>query len=983
MKRALATLIVQVSCIALAPGAAIAQPPATPAPHAAAPDTPLPVDPRLVTGTLDNGLHYIVVKHPRPEGRTTMWLHVNSGSMNEKESQRGLAHYLEHMAFNGSQHFPPGSLVKYFESIGLRFGGDLNAFTNTDQTTFQLNLPGTDDDTVSKGLTFLSDVAFRLSLLPDEIDAERQIILNEKMSRSGAGQRINDYVSQRIAPGSLVGERITIGTEERIKGAQKPDFVDYYSHWYVPSNITVIVVADAAPAPIVKLIEKWFADGPKAPLPAPQDPRITPYTQTRAIIATDPELENANIQVVRLLPGIPATTTERLWRDELVTSIATSAFNRRMQAKLSAGGQPFLSAGASAGSFHHDLSYETQVRCSGKPAQWHAMLDALGAEAQRARLHGFSAREIDAIRTQRLSSAEEAVRRESSVPAATLIRQIDSSITAAEPFMSAKQDLDLLNRYLSSITREEVSARFASLFEPKNVAFILELPSSQKAPSEAELIAMGNAAMSVTPEADPESALATSLLDKLPEAGTIVEPAEHAASHVWSGWLSNGIRLHERTMDEQKDEVSIVITFVAGALQETDKNRGITLAAEQAWSHPATSKLSNTDIRDLMNAKKVRVGGAGGPAGRGGGRGQRGGGGGGALDNVTLRITGTPEDLESGMQLAYLLLTDPVIEQASFDQWKSRELQSIEGRDKSPQGAFTSLEAAALHPGHDARFLPLTAAQITSISRDSAQAWLKHIIATAPVEVSIVGDIPRERALELVSRYLGSLPSRPRVDSGALADLRRTPRPKGPISMERTIETSTDQAIVRVGFFGPDADNIPDVRAMQLAANILSTRMVKTIREERNLVYSISAASQPGRTLPGFGIFSAGAPAEPGNATPLAATINEMLAEFAAKGPTDDEVVVAKKQMANALAEQMKTSAFWLAATTAMDYRNAKLDDAIAAPQQFQSVTPKQIKDTFAKYFKDESRFTLTIRPAHASEHPSSTSKPAAMDQEH
>lgn len=938
---------------------------------------PLPTDPRLVTGELDNGLHYIVVKHGKPEGRAVMWLHVQSGSMNEKDNQRGLAHYLEHLGFNGSANFPPGSLVAYFESLGLRFGGDLNAFTNTDQTTFQITLPNTEKETLAKGMLFLSDVAFRLSLLPAEIDAERQIILNEKMTGLSAGRRIGDYISQHIAPGSLVGDRLTIGIDETIKGAQREDFVDYYKHWYVASNMTVIVVADTDTARVAEQVKKSFADGapPKAPRPAPQDPRIMPYTSTRAIIATDPDLRNASVQITRLWPGIPVATTEEMARRDLVMSLGSAAFNRRMQNKLSKGGMAFLNANAGSRRFFHSAALASQVSCGGKPENWQTMLGGLGTELQRARLHGFTAREIEDLKTQRISGAEERVQRESSMQASNLIRMIDSSLTDGEPIMSAQQDLDLLRKQLPTITPEEISRKFAELFEPTNVAFIVELPSSAQVPSEAELISLGTAAVSVKPEAEAETARATTLLSKVPEAGKVVEQGEHAASKVWSGWLSNGVRVHQREMDAQEDAVTVTITLAGGTIQETAKNRGITSAAELAWSRPATSTLSSTDFRDLMTGKKVRVGGGGGGFGGGrGGRGGGGGGGGGGLDAITLRVSGNPEDLETGMQAAYLLLTDPVIEPAAFDQWKTRELQQIEARDKEPGAAFGVLSAQALYPASEARLQPITAAQVNAMTRESAQAWLRNLIATAPIEVSVVGDLPRDRAIELVSRYLGSLPTRERIGHSTLASLRNVSPPKGPVSKSQTIQTGTNQARVLSGFLGPDATNVADSRAMQVASRILSTRMVKVIREEKNLVYSIGASFQPGRALPGFGMFGAGAPAEPQNADPLAATIMEMFAEFAKTGPTEEEMTVAKKQFATELERSMKEAPFWLGATTAIDYHGTKLDDVLGAPEAYQALTAEQVHTTFAKYCKPESSMTIILKP-------DLTDKPASGDE--
>ena len=190
---------------------------------------PLPAHPELIRGALDNGLAYIIKKHGNPAGRLSLWLQVASGSLNETDGTRGLAHYLEHMAFNGSANFSPGSLVPFFQSLGMTFGRDQNAFTGFEQTVYQLALPDTKPETLDKGLLFLSDVAMRLSLTPVEIDNERQIILEEKRSRAGPAQRVQEYIYERLAPGSTFGRRLPIGAEETIKSAMPKDFKEYYS----------------------------------------------------------------------------------------------------------------------------------------------------------------------------------------------------------------------------------------------------------------------------------------------------------------------------------------------------------------------------------------------------------------------------------------------------------------------------------------------------------------------------------------------------------------------------------------------------------------------------------------------------------------------------------------------------------------------------------------------------------------------------------
>ncbi|PYM89004.1 MAG: hypothetical protein DME08_26485, partial [Candidatus Rokuibacteriota bacterium] len=379
-------------------------------------DEKLPTDPALVMSTLPNGLTYIIRPHRNPEGRVSIWLHVASGSLNETDSTRGLAHYLEHMAFNGSANFAPGSVVPFFQSLGLAFGRDQNAFTSFDQTTYQLTLPGGGRDVVEKGLLFMSDVAMRMSLGATEIDGERQIILEEKRARASAQQRVQDQVYERLAPESTLGRRLPIGVEQTITSVTRPDFQDYYSRWYVPSNMTVIVVGDTDPAMVAEVIQQQFGGVRAVPRPTPRDAGVKTSAGPRAIVVTDPELTSAEVSIVRLeAPRGPVTTVAQKRRD-LVETIGTWAFNRRVSAELAVGNASFLEAKASVEEWPGTMRMIT-VETSGRPGTSRAMLKDLGTHLQRARLHGFGERELQDARVALVAGAEEAVRREATRPA--------------------------------------------------------------------------------------------------------------------------------------------------------------------------------------------------------------------------------------------------------------------------------------------------------------------------------------------------------------------------------------------------------------------------------------------------------------------------------------------------------------------------------------------------------------------------------------
>jgi zinc protease len=913
--------------------------------RAAAPaDEALPSDPALVRGTLPNGLAYIIRPHRNPENRVTIWLHVASGSLNETDATRGLAHFLEHMAFNGSANFPPGSVVPFFQALGLAFGRDQNAFTSFDQTTYTLTLPAGGRDLLEKGFTFMADVALRLNLDRAEIDSERQIILEEMRARSSPQQRVREKIYERLAPESTFGRRLPIGAEETIKAVGREDFRDYYARWYVPSNMTVIVVGDAEPALIADLIRQHFGGGPAVPRPAPREVGIQPTAGPRAIVATDTELTRAGVSIVRVEPPrrAPITVAER--RRELVDRIGTWAFNRRMSAEIAGGRVSFLDASASSQDWSGTL-HMASVQAGGRPGTWRAMLTDLGTALERARLHGFTEREVADARAALTAEAEEAVQRESTRPAREVLRQINREVSRQGPLMSAAQSLDLLRRLLPGITPAEVSDAFRATFDPGRALFIAELPSSDDVPAEADLVAFGRAAVAVTPDRPADVPRAAALLSTLPRGGSVVESRTHAGSGVTSLWLDNGVRAHHRPMDQRRHEASIVITLAGGVIEETAANRGITEAALRAWDRPATSTLTSTQIRDLMTGAKVRV-----RPGLGG-------------DAVTLTLSGDPAELERGLQLAYLLLTDPVIEDAALAQWKEAEAQRIGERRSQPMHVLAETSTGAMFPQGETRPRALTSEQVQAITRVAAQAWLGRLIAAAPIEVAVVGDIDREAATRLVTRYLGALPPRPRIDDKTLAGLRTIARPQGPLSAVESVDARTPQGAVLAGFFGADLRNVRDTRLLFMAARILTTRMTKVLREEKQLVYSIGASSDPAVVYPGFGSFVAVAPTDPAKAPALAAAVQEMFAAFAKEGPTAEEMTVAQKQMTNLLDEIMKTPDFWQGRLAALDYRGLDLDVLLGAPAQYQRFTGEEVQEAFTRYNRPEARLTFVVTP--------------------
>lgn len=904
---------------------------------------PLPTDDRLVRGTLENGMGYIVRAHQNPPGKVGVWIHIGSGSLNETDAQRGLAHFLEHMAFNGSESFPPGEVVKYFESIGLTFGRDQNAFTGFDQTAYQLYLPDAERATLAKGLSFFKDVASGLLLRDEDIEEERGVIFEELRTGKGPQQRIRDQWLSRLAPGSLLGDRLPIGTEETLEAVQRQDFLDYYGKWYVPSNMTVLVVGDLDPAMAEEEIKSVFGDLPTVADPVNADAGVEPYTERRAIVAHDPEITTAQVAVMLVeKPGGPTRTTGDL-RNELIRQLALDAFNRRLASKVDAGEARMLGGGAFAQDLFGIMRL-SQASAAAMPDKWAEALEDLTTEVRRAELHGFSESEIELARSSLLGRLEQDAMQESTLPERVILSRLASTVAADEPLVSPQQVLSLARQLVPFVRPGEASRAFSRLFDTSRTTFMVQIPTDAGVPAESAVLELASSFADRTPEPDADEEVADSLMDGAPEAGEIVALSTHAASGVGTAVLDNGVVVHHRKMEQRKNFVDVRITLLGGQIEESADNRGVTLAASQAWSRPATAGRTGNQIRQVMAGKKMQVSGV-------------------AQDDfLQLSMTGSPDDLEIGMQLAHLLLTEPRLETVPFEQWRTGTVQGLRAAMRDPLGSLQRTLADAIYPETAPQARSVNPEQIESLTMRDAQRWLDGLVTESPIEVAIVGDIDRERAFELARIFMGSLPDRPRMNSASAAITPAVERPTQDIAVVTEIDTQTPTAAVIAGFFASDGGDLRDTRLLQLASRTLSTRMIKSIREEQRLVYSIGASLRPGEAYPGFGMMLAGAPTDPANAGALADSIMSIFAAFAEGGPTAEEFETAQAQVAKTLGEAFEEPSFWALQLSQLDKRGRDLDDLVSALDTYAGFTPDEVTKTFRAYFENP-KFRVTVTP--------------------
>jgi zinc protease len=923
-------------------------------------NAPLPVDPAVRIVELPNGLHVWIRHNATPPDHVGIYMHVGSGSLNEIDEERGLAHFLEHMAFDGSEHFPPGELVKYFESIGLRFGNDQNAFTSYDQTTYTLTLPRTDRATVSKGLLCMADFAFRLSLLPEQVDNERKVVLEEVRARSGAGQRIRDEMMPVLLPGSRVAERMPIGKEAVIEKADRQQLLSYYRKWYRPDDTTLLIVGDVDVDMVLDLVREQFGEWQPTPdPPAGADPGIKPYGGVRAAVFTDPEVTETDVGSASVRPLERLQTVGDL-RRTIVDGLGEWMANRRFQEMVQKGTAPFQQAEVDKSPFLNACTY-IDASATGAPAAWQPMMASLLTELKRAREHGFLPEEFAQAKKDLLARAEQRALTESTRDSGGFLGQMNSLLSEHRKPISAQQTLDLTRALIGTVTLEEVSEAFRANYAPDARLLTVVMPQREGLPVPAGDDLLGVATQVAAAQVAPPVGrkLPQGLLAREPAPGSVAASEEDGDLGVLSVTLSNGVRAHLRSMDFKKDQVLVGITLGGGAIRETEANRGITNVAALAFSQPASDTLSSSDIEDLMTGKNVDFGGGAGP------------------DAVSISVTSATKDVEEAFRLIHLMLTQPRIEPSALLRWKQEAIQAIEKRS-TDAAAQAGEQVGAILSGGDPRFRSLTAEQVNRLTLEEGQAWLDDLVRSAPVELAVVGDVDRDHALQLTLKYLGSLPARPLRDP-ALDALRKLSYGSGPIYATVGVPTITPRSVVVEGWRGADWTQVKDRRILQIIAQILSSRLRVEVREQRGLTYTIYAYTSPGQAYPGEGLLAITFTADPEKAAGAADLSLDVGRKLAEDGPTDEELHTVREQFANSILTSQKEPAYWVSVMSDMDYHGTVLADVKDALKQYTSYTREDMMDVMGRYLTPRRCIQVIALPTQA---PSGEDKPEGQPQQ-
>jgi zinc protease len=803
------------ACLLLASGwiPALAQPlPALPDPA-----MPLPPDTAVASGVLPNGLRYYVRANRKPANRAELRLAVRAGSVLERDDELGLSHFLEHMAFNGTRNFPHQALIDYTESIGMRFGANMNAGTGYDRTVYMLTVPTDSAPLFRKGLQIIEDWAHQITFDPAEIDKERGVIVEEWRLGRDAQRRIWEQQAQVLLAGSRYPGRHPIGDTSVILHFPPQRIVDYYRRWYRPDLMAVIVVGDFDRDSVAAMIKRQFgairrASGPKRPLyPVPAQ------THPRYSVATDPEATATTVSVNFLRPPDTVTTVGGA-RHEIVVELAGTMLNQRLDELSRQPRPPFLAASAGEEGVVESLasySLNAAVPDTGVPAG----LAALLTEARRVRLHGFTATELARAKAELLRQAERQYQERDKTESRRLSWRYVRSFMGGDTHTSAETDYQLARALVPAIALDEVNAAARDLTSGSPVV-LASGPRREglTIATEAGLQLASERAESreVAPYVDKVAG--RDLMPRKPKPGRVVRKSfnRELGLHDWQ--LSNGARVLLKPTDFKNDEV-LLRSFALGGTSLADS---ATLPSAQLAasivSEGGLAEYDRVQLDKYLAGKIVSVSPVLGRFDQG------------------LAASASPGDLTAMLQLAHLYLAAPRRDSSAFRSLVNRMAADLRNRDARPETALSDSFQLILGR-HSFRSRPMTEAVLSRVDLNKAFSFYQQRFGAGGQTFVIVGSFDPDSIRPLVETYLGSLPAAAGKARWKDDGIRY---PAG--INQRSIAKGVEQkATVRLAFPAGSVWNQRERLLADVIGDYLDIRLREVVREDKSGTYSIWA----------------------------------------------------------------------------------------------------------------------------------------------
>jgi zinc protease len=906
---------------------------------------PMPVDPQITLGKFENGLRYYIRSNKKPEKRAELRLVVKAGSILEDDDQRGLAHFIEHMAFNGTKNFPKHELISFIESLGMRFGADINAYTSFDETVYMLQVPTDKPEAMERAFQVLEDWAHNVSFDPAEIEKERGVVLEEWRSGRGAGMRNTEKIFPVMFKGSRYANRLPIGTPEIIQTGKPERLKKFYEDWYRPDLMAVVAVGDFDKAAIQKLVTSHFASIPAHQSPKPRQTYDVPdRSDIGFAINTDKETTTTSIEIDTLLPARPEGLIGA-YRQKTVDRLFAGMLNARFAELTQKPDAPFVLGFGGRGGF---LARTKEIAFLGALVKEDGIergLQALLIEAERVARFGFTETELARQKANVLRNYERLALEKDNTPAASRAGEYVRNFLINETLPSADDEYALHQRFLPEISLTEINKLAREWFPVSNQNRLVIVTAPQKSgltmPDEAKLAAIikDSAAGEIKPYVDTVASAV--LLESLPAPGKIVDTTTNEKTGLTIWQLANGVRVVLKPTTFRADEIIFRASSPGGTSLVSDADYIPASTATQVINSGGVAKFSAIELGKMLTGKVASATPFIGELEEG------------------LNGSSSRRDLETMFQLIYLRFTQPRADVNAFAAQATQARTFMNNQSAIPEFAFFEALSSARYQNHPRRRIS-TAATVDEWNLEKSLAFYKDRFADASdFTFYFVGSFDEATMKPLVERYLGALPSIKRKESWKDIGV-KLPTSVVEKRVEKGIEPKSRAAIVFTGPFVFDQERRVAIRAM---SEILQTRLLELIREELGGTYSITAPFSYTKFPKQEYSISIQFGCSPERTDDLIKRVFEEIEKFKSEGPTEKQLTDEKEALLREFETNSKQNGYLLNQIS-LRFQNGEDPAGIwLIPDFYRQLDAAKIKEAAKMYLNTQSFVKVTLFP--------------------
>jgi len=908
-------------------------------------DAPLPVGPQVKVGKLANGLTYYIQKNTRPERKLELRLVVKAGSILEDDDQQGLAHFVEHMAFNGSTHFQKHELVDYLQSIGVKFGADLNAYTSFDETVYVLPIPLDRPENLGKAFQVLEDWAHGLTFDEAVIDKERGIVLEELRLGKGAGDRIGKQLYPKIYNGSRYAERLPIGKEEVLRSFKPDTLRRYYRDWYRPDLMAVVAVGDIDPTVIEKLVKAHFG---KLTNPKPSRPRayaeIPRREQTEAVVVLDKEAGGNSILIRYPVQPVREPNTVRGYREQLVEGLFGGMLGARLQELSQLAEPPFLRGGSALGHltpFYKSFNASATIGPGGAARA----IEALVQENERARRYGFGQAELDRAKKNMLRSYERIYNEREKTDSGAYVAEYMRNFLQQEPIPGIAAEYGYATGMLPGITLDEMNAYTRRTIPANSGKLVIYsgIDSAGAPPPQGDaLLAALAAAEQAEVAPHEEKALGTQLMAQPPKAGSIVAESEDKRLGLTRLTFSNGVKAILKATDFRNDQVVMSAARFGGQSLYGD--------ADIVNARYASAIVASMGVQDYspLDLSKVLAGKAA---------------------AVTMGLTGYSEvlgassgatDIETMLQLLWLRFDTVRRDDGLFKSFIGKQVEAARNRLAQPGARFGDTVLSALYNNHPRAPRPLRPEEFGQISLERSMAIYRERFSSAKdLTFVIVGSFDPVKLKPLLATYLGSLPT-PEIPV-AWRDVGL--RPAKGVVKRAVYSGSEPKSTVSLTFTGEAPFSEAEQMRLQALVEVLNIRIIEVLREQMSLIYGGSAGASLGRIPYGNYTLSVTLPTGPENVDKVLAATFAEFERLKREGPQAADLAKVKQNWIQNHRKALRENGYWLGRIQSSLMDGTDPAALLTHEERVNALGAAEVQDAARRYLNTENYVQVVLYP--------------------